>query len=397
MRLVILQFGPYAEVARRLAAGGAESFYAQKYSIDYVTKLAGRVGDLTVLHLNRDDPEERHRSGVRSLGLELYPPKRRARYFALLRELRRLAPTHLIVLSPLIPVMAWALARGIKLLPLFADSFRADGLRAKLKCALLGRILNNRRIDFVSNHNLAASLDLVRIGVSAAKVLPFDWPALFSPAQMLPKQLPPAGDLKLVYVGQVSESKGVGDIIEAVRDLRDSPVGRTWRATIVGGYDESLASRVKSLGLEGLVTFAGRLSHDDVIPFMNQHDVVVVPSRHEYPEGLPMTIYEGLCSRTPIVASDNPMFMIKMQDEQSALIFAAGNSARLAEKIRRLETDPALYARLSQGADLAATEFFCPLKYHELIDRWLGGSEEDREILSSFSIASGRYHRMVLT
>ena len=40
---------------------------------------------------------------------------------------------------------------------------------------------------------------------------------------------------------------------------------------------------------------------------MSAHDIVIVPSRHDYPEGLPMTIYEALAMRTPLVVSDHPM------------------------------------------------------------------------------------------
>jgi len=41
---------------------------------------------------------------------------------------------------------------------------------------------------------------------------------------------------------------------------------------------------------------------------MRSADAIVIPSRHEYPEGLPLTIYEALAARTPIVASDHQCF-----------------------------------------------------------------------------------------
>ena len=124
---------------------------------------------------------------------------------------------------------------------------------------------------------------------------------------------------------------------------------------------------------------------------MNRHDVVVVPSRHEYPEGLPMTLYEAFCSRTPIIASDHPMFRVKLRDGENALIFKAGDVGALAGRIRLLAGDPALYARLSRNAEAAAEQFFCPLKYDELISRWLSNTEEDRSVLSGFSLSTGRY------
>ena len=108
-----------------------------------------------------------------------------------------------------------------------------------------------------------------------------------------------------------------------------------------------------------------------------------------------MTIYEAFCSRTPIIASDHPMFSVKLRDRENALIFKAGDAGALAECIRLLAEDPSLYSRLSRNGEAAADTFFCPLKYHELIWRWLTNTAEDRQVLSEFSISSGRYAQSV--
>ena len=391
MRLVFVQFGNYAEAVHRFATGGEETFYAQRYSVDFVAGLAARMEDLTVLHLLRDDPPERLPSGVRSLGVEFYRKGKRPRHRELIRQLATLRPDHLILMSPLPLVLVWALANRVRTLPMFADSFHASGLKSRAKWALLARLLNNRRIDWVSNHNLAASLDLVRIGVKRDKVLPFDWPALIPVSERKAKTLRPGEAFRIIYVGQVSEAKGVGDLIDAVALLNHGTGEGRFRATIVGGHDGSFTSRARAAGADQRIEFAGRVPHERIVPLMNEHDAVVVASRHEYAEGLPMTIYEGLCSRTPVVASDHPMFRVKLKHEDNALIFAAGNPAALAERLRALSTDSSLYARLSRNAEEAVAKFFCPLKYGELISRWLSGTEEDRRVLSTYSLASGRY------
>ena len=394
MRLTILQFGPYAEAARRFENGGEETFYGQRYSVEFVGTLASRMEDVTVLHLSRDDREERLPSGVRSLGLAFYGPSRRPRYLDLFRELNRLRPDHLLVCSPISAVIGWALLRRIRTLPLFADSFHARSMKDKLKLSLLVRVLNSSRLDWVSNHNIAASMDLRRIGVRPQKILPFDWPALLSPTDRPSKMLRADGTFRVIYVGQLLESKGVGDLIAAIALLKKADGPIQWRATIVGGHDPALERKVNDSGLSAEIEFAGRVSHDQVVRLMNEHDAVIVPSRHEYPEGLPMTIYEGLCSRTPVVASDHPMFRLKLKNRETALVFRAGEPAALAESLQELGTDGTLYARLSRAAESAAADFFCPLKYDELISRWLSNREEDRRVLSSFSLSSGRYREM---
>jgi glycosyltransferase involved in cell wall biosynthesis len=391
MRLAFVQFGPFGEAERRFAAGGPETFYAQRYSVDFVKSLVPRAEDLTVIHLSRDDVEDRLPSGVRSLGIELYPKGRRPRYLDVLRVLRQVRPDHVVVATPAAFIISWALLAGARVLPLLADSFGERSTRRQVEAALLAQLLNSRRIDFVANHNLAASLDLVRIGVAPEKVLPYDWPTLVHPLAVPPKSAPTSAERTIVYVGQVTESKGVGDVIEAVALLNARAGGVRWRATIAGGTSEELARKAESLGVGALVSFVGRVSHDRVVPLMSQHDIVVVPSWNEYPEGLPMTIYEALCSGTPVVASDHRMFKLKLVDGENALIFPAKQPAALAACLERLSDDGALYTRLSRQGEAAAAGFFCPLKFHELISRWLDGSDQSRRELSTFSLASGRY------
>ena len=393
MRVVFVQFGAFAEAERRFAAGGAETFYAQKYSVELLSRLAKTVEDLTVLHVGRDDAEERLPSGVRSLGIQLYPPGQAPRHLDLIRALRRLRPDHLIAVSPLPYVIGWALLSGVRVLPILADSFGDERLKARLKAGVLARLLNNRRIDWVSNHALAASLDLARIGVSPAKVLPFDWPALIPADRFAPKEPPAGSELRAIFVGQMAEMKGPGDLIQAIALLKAAggAGGRRWRATLVGGTNEALARKAQELGVADRVEFAGRVPHDSIVALMNQHDAVVVPSWHEYGEGLPMTIYEGLCSRTPLVVSDHRMFRLKVTHGEDALVFPARHPEALANSLDLLARDGDLYRRLSAAGQTAAADFFCPLKYDQLITRWLSGTEEDRRELASYSLASGRY------
>jgi glycosyltransferase involved in cell wall biosynthesis len=393
MRLTILQFGSYADAVHRFEQGGSETFYAQKYSVDFVAQLAAGAEDVSVVHLLDDAPEERLPSGVRSLGLRFYPQGGRPRHVELIRTLERLRPDHLIVGSPVVAALAWGWMRRVRTLPLFADSFPIGGPRSRLKLLLLARILNSDRIDWVANHNLAASLELVRIGVAASKVLPYDWPELMGLTDRAPRQLLRSRERSVAFVGQLIESKGVGDLLEALALLNARPAGPVWRATIVGSsvVDAGFQRKARELGLESRVHFTGRVPHDEVIPLMARHDVVVVPSRHGYPEALPMTIFEALCSRTPIVASDHPMFSLKLNDGRDALLFPAGDAAALAGRLDSLVTDPELYARLSSRSREAAAGFFCPLKFDELITAWLNDRPEDRDLLSTFSLSTGRY------
>ena len=121
---------------------------------------------------------------------------------------------------------------------------------------------------------------------------------------------------------------------------------------------------------------------------MQAADAVIVPSRHSFPEGLPLTLFEGLASRTPVIASDHPMFRGHLEDGESAMLFRAGRPQALADAIARLMTDPALYARLSQGAATAWARMQTPVKWGEMIDRWVRDDAADRVWLAAHSVAA---------
>jgi glycosyltransferase involved in cell wall biosynthesis len=395
IRLTIAQFGDYAEGFRRFANGGAENYYAQKYTVDFVTSLAAKdnVEVLTVINLCSDVPSAILPNRVRTRGIHLYRNAKRPRHEELVDAVKATSPTHLIVMSPCIPLIAWGIGSGIPTLPMFADSFRSGGFIAAIKHRLLARLLNASSIELVANHNLAASLDLRRIGVSPDKIVPFDWPAVVSPRDYETKRAPRADrPLRLLYVGGVIVQKGVGDAIKAVAELRTR--GRQVELTIIGrgelSYFQEMAA---SESVQPHVFFLGAKSHSEVLAAMREHDVVLVPSHWSYPEGLPMTLYEALCTRTPLLASDHPMFALRIRDRYNALVFPERNPQALADRIEVLTDSPALYESLSANSAEAADNYLCPLKYDRLITDFL--NPDSRRALRQYSLATSHNDAVV--
>jgi glycosyltransferase involved in cell wall biosynthesis len=383
--LVIVQFGDYGAAEKRLAGGGHEDYYAQRYTVEYVKDLVRSGFEVATICLGSDRPMERLPSGVSSMGIELYPRAGHARIHRLLESLSACHPTHVILAVPLAAAIWWAVRRDIKILPLLADSFTAKDLKSQFRHFMLAAALNHPHVPWVMNHGINAARDLVRIGVPQEKVLAFDWPVVVRPEDFAPKSAPGNGrSIRVLYVGQLVEQKGLQDCIAALRLL-----GPRHFLNVVGTGDQALfEGQARDLGVADRVRFLGAVPHHEVLSLMHEHDVVVVPSRHEYPEGLPMTIYEGLCSRTPVVVSDHPMFNNKIVHEKSGLMFRAGDPDGLARTIKRLVDDGELYERLSLEAETACHGFFSGPKWHEILDHWLGGSSEDDAWLGSKTLAS---------
>ncbi|MFT5694960.1 MAG: glycosyltransferase involved in cell wall biosynthesis [Myxococcota bacterium] len=392
-RVLFVQGGHYAQAFNRFRAGGDETFFAQKYSVDFVGELAERddVDEVVQLCTTRDLDEQTLDNGVRQLGINQWPAGSPTRTNELVALALSLKPTHMITNTPTTALIRAARKAGIEIFPLLADSFRVAGLKAKLRYWWLAHNLRHRDIRWVANRNLKASQDLERIGIQGSKIVPFDWPAVITPEDFAPKtKAVDATVPNLLYVGQVIVGKGVGDLVDAVARLKSA--GVQCRLTIIGNGDiDSFRKQAAQSGVSDNVAFMGTLPHTEVLAAMHRSDVVLVPSRHEYPEGMPNVIYEGLCTHTPLIVSDHPMFETRVKNGKDCLVFPAGNIDELVAAITRLFDEPALYAALASNAEEACANYLNGAPWGELIEHWLGGTAADDAWLAERSLASPRF------
>jgi glycosyltransferase involved in cell wall biosynthesis len=390
MRITFVQYGDYAEAVHRFAQGGLPTYYAQKYSVDYVAGLTQMADAVNVITLASRPLEEDLPNGVHAIGLRLWYENSIG---DVVRAVAGTNPTHLIMCTPLGPVIEWGYKHDVRTLALFADSFESPRLRDRLRNHFLAAALNRQALEWVGNHNVNASLSLSHLGVRPTKIIPWDWPPLATPEQFNEKEgLPDPSDIRLLYVGYVSAEKGVGDCIKAVGILRERecPV----RLDVVGQGPglRNLQRLAEHLRLEPFVSFLGVVPNHEIIPMMRRHDAVVVASHHNCPEGLPMTVYETFCSRTPLIASDHPMFRRKVQHEVSALVFRAGDAASLADAVMRLVKSGDLYRALSRNSLEAWRRLQCPVKWGDLVSRWIRDTPADRLWLNRHTLAAYPYY-----
>jgi glycosyltransferase involved in cell wall biosynthesis len=389
MRLTIVQYaGDYREAWERFERGGKANYQAQRYSVSFVGSLAQRLEQVAVVCAVTAEPYDVVLpNGVRAIGGGLrseFDPRE------LVGRVADSAPDRLVLVTPMLPILRWARRSRVRVLATLADSFQPKGLLRQWRDRRLAAELNRPNVSWVANHGIAACLSLVKIGVVSNKVIPWDWPPSHTPTQYQPRTREPGSPLSLVYVGSLSESKGVGDLLRALGNLRRD--GLQPKLTIVGNdADGSMHNLASRLGHGDQVYFAGVIPNEDIPATMRSVDVVIIPSRHEYPEGLPLTIYEALASRTPIIASDHPMFFGALAHETSALVFRAGDVGDLSASIRRLNSDCQLYAELSRNSLDAWTALQLPVTWGELVSRWLDDSPEDHEWLKGHRLMSGLY------
>lgn len=385
--VVFVQYaGDYAEAYRRLRSGGAETYYAQRYSIDAVSGLVNANTSVATICCTADSNEDVIlENGVRSISMHSPGGVSEDRVWSAIVEC---GATHLCLRTPLRRVLARAIrSRSIdSVLLTLADSFGGTGLRVALKNWALRRLMNHRKVAAVGNHGRNSSESLRRIGIDARKIVPWDWPHEVSPHQKLPKLAPQGNGLNLLFVGILSESKGLGDVLRAVHHLKGD--GTRVALSYAGrGEAEVFSALAEELDIVDRVHPLGMVAHDSIVGLMREADAVVVPSRHDYPEGFPMTIYEALSSRTPIIASDHPMYSRHLRDTRSALIFEAGSHESLALAIKQLASDPVLYASLSAASAGAWDKLQLPITWGSFVENWLSTKPDVRARLCEHALS----------
>jgi glycosyltransferase involved in cell wall biosynthesis len=312
-------------------------------------------------------------------------------YSTLIRIAESVRPTHMVLRFPSPQFLRWALDRRLRVLPLLADSFHGGSLRARFQNRSLARALGDARIPWIANHSVNASRSLASLGIAETKIVPYDYVPTVTPDGSSPKTLRTGAPSRtLLFVGALIPSKGAWDCVSALARLPPG-LGRVDLRIVGTGDDRGLLRHAGRRRVAHRIQLLGRVEHSRVLDLMRECDAILVPSRHDYPEGLPMTIYEAFCSRTPIIASDHPMFADRVQHHRTGLVFRAGDSAHLARSVATLFRDAELYAALSAASYDAWQRLQLPVKWEDLIRRWLRDGEDDRAYLSRWSLAHGGY------
>lgn len=389
MRLLIIQYGgDYREVFRRVRNEGTETYHAQKYVVKLVTDIAKEIDEVILVCCKTEETYNQEiEPGLRVIGAGVEPYENPSQ---ILRIIQAQQPTHLVVHFPMSDIFRWGIKHKVKTIGLLADSFLQIGWKQRIRNYMKAQLLNHPQIDWVANHGLNACYSLQEIGVNPDKIIPWNFPHEITPQAFTVKKLAPnLSSINLVYVGSIENRKGVGDILTAVAKL--SHIQRINLQIAGNGEIEKFQRCAETLQIKSQVEFLGLIPQSHVIELMRDADAVIVPSWHEYPEACPFTIHEALCTHTPIIASDHPMFRGNLRHKENAMIFPERNPNLLAECIRELFSNPQLYAQISLASAAAWEKLQMPVKWGDLITKWLYGLPINQKWLSDRTLSSDIY------
>jgi len=157
---------------------------------------------------------------------------------------------------------------------------------------------------------------------------------------------------RVLFVGGNMQRKGLPTLIQAVSMARDAiPDLELW---VVGGDKaiEAMKGVCKAAGVDQQVHFWGRKDQEELVDLYAQSDVFVMPS---LTEGFGLVFLEAMASGMPIIGSQAGGIAEVVEQGQNGILVPPGDPIELAAALRRLLTDPDLYARLKRvGLETAA-------------------------------------------
>jgi len=160
--------------------------------------------------------------------------------------------------------------------------------------------------------------------------------------------------VEIVFLGNLLERKGVGDLLHAMALLPPSlpPV----RLTLAGGGDmERYRAMAEELGLTQKVDFTGWLDQEAARRLLQATDLLVLPS---YDEGLPLVILEALGCGAPVLCTPVGAIPKVLRDGTDAMFCRVGDPEDLVKRLGELIADPALRHRLSAAGQASYSERF---------------------------------------
>ena len=185
--------------------------------------------------------------------------------------------------------------------------------------------------------------------------VPAEPPALAPRAQGAP--------LRLAFVGQAVERKGLPVLLRAFEALRD----HVDVELMIVGADRDEVEPLLLDGTEG-VNVLGKVSDAEKAQALAAADLLVAPSLGG--ESFGMVLTEAFAAGTPVVASDIPGYRDVVRDGVDGVLVPRGDATALAETLRDLAVAPRQRAAMAVEARAHASRYAWPTVSGEVLDAY---------------------------
>lgn len=174
------------------------------------------------------------------------------------------------------------------------------------------------------------------------------------PLQAKSNEFTETGNLKIVFIGNVSRTKGVHLLIDAAKQVRSSV-----DITVYGPLVNISLDEMKEVG----IVYGGVLSHDQVQNTLRKFDYLCLPTMHDG-EGYPGCILEAFSAGLPVISSSWRSIPELVKENETGILFEPGDSNDLIaaiNKAKKNKMDGMRYNLLDTAQDFDTKRIYTKL------------------------------------
>jgi glycosyltransferase involved in cell wall biosynthesis len=151
------------------------------------------------------------------------------------------------------------------------------------------------------------------------------------------------------YVGSLIESKGLLNLVDAVRLLERRLRDKDLQVLIIGSGSlfKCLKAKTRTPGLSSTLVLTGRKPHKALVEYYNSMKLLVLPS---YTEGLPSVVLEAMACGTPVLATKVGAIPSLIQEGKTGFLLDSNHPTRIAKRVIELLSAPRLMEKTSSNA-----------------------------------------------
>ena len=188
----------------------------------------------------------------------------------------------------------------------------------------------------VASSFTARTLEEYPRNLNKIKVIPYGYPPAY-----LDRKYSSTNNrkLKILFVGGLSQRKGVANLFEALHSLE-----KKVELTVVGNKAADCGELNRGLDLHRWIP---SLAHADVLNLMREQDLLVFPSLFE---GFGLVVTEAMSQGTPVITTERTCGPDLIRDGENGWLTKAGDSAALHERIVEIIEHPEVLETVGREA-----------------------------------------------
>jgi glycosyltransferase involved in cell wall biosynthesis len=159
----------------------------------------------------------------------------------------------------------------------------------------------------------------------------------------------------LLFVGRFMHEKGILDLIEACRLLKQAQVKFVLFCLGNGPLVKDVTDFITSNGMEANIKLLGHIHENETRAYYSNCEILILPTYHQ--EGFPMAVFQAIGAGRPVITTRIRAAADYLAEMENCLWAEKQNPKQLYQQILLLMNDKALQEKMRVNNLLLAEKF----------------------------------------